>query len=120
MFWLNWAAIGTWLVVSLQTLAAIWAGRMPVGQAIVWLAAFLTFGTLVSLCVWTTSASRSRGLATLLLLAQSLAGLVMVATGRDGSAGATLVVVAAQLPHFLPVRVAGWWVAAQTLALAIL
>ena len=31
--WLNWAAVGTWLVVSPQTPAAMWAGRVPAARA---------------------------------------------------------------------------------------
>ena len=54
----------------------------------------------------------------MLVLVQSIAAAVMVLVSRDGLAGATFVVAAAQVVELVPPRVAAAWVAVQTAVIA--
>lgn len=113
--WLNWAGIVTWLVVSLSTLADIAAGRFMGMAALVFVAAFLLFGLMLALCFWPASLFRVQGGLPALAI-ETLCGLVMVYFG-DGAEGATLVIVAAQVPYFVSPPAAWGWVVLQTAAL---
>jgi signal transduction histidine kinase len=113
--WVNWAAIATWLVVSLPTAAELAAGGLTGDRAIAWGAATLTFGALLVICLWPTRLTRQHRAP--LLLVQALCGLVMVWASPNGATGATLVIVAAQLPYAVEARYAWGWVLVQTLCL---
>jgi signal transduction histidine kinase len=54
------------------------------------------------------------------LLFQAVCGLAMVWFSASGTTAATLVIVAAELPYFVPARAAQAWVMAQSVALAIM
>ncbi len=110
--WLNWAEVLTWLVVSLPTLVDVMAGRLPGGLAIAWSAATLTFGALLAVCLWPSRGQPAYRIP--LLLVQAACGLLMVYVAPRGASGATLVIVAAQIPYFVGAATAWWWVLAQT------
>ena len=111
--WLKAAGFGTWLASGVPAVLALAGGRMSGGRAAAWVIAYAVFGIAFGLAC----SERVRGVR-LLLAAQAVAGVAMVATGRDLLAGATLVVVAAQLIGPFPPHVAAAWVAVQTAMLA--
>jgi signal transduction histidine kinase len=111
--WLKAAGFATWLASGVPAVLALAAGRMYGGRAAAWVIAYAVFGIAFGLAC----SERVRGVR-LLLAAQAVAGVAMVATGRDLLAGATLVVVAAQLIGPFPPPVAAAWVAVQTAMLA--
>ena len=114
--WLTAAGLVTWIASGVPAALAIADGRMPAAAALAWLGAFAAFGLAFSLVCF----GRTRGVNAqrALVLVQSVAGLVMAVTARDGLAGATLVVAAAQLPKLVSSRAAAVWVAIQTALLA--
>jgi signal transduction histidine kinase len=113
--WLNWAAIGTWFVVSLPTLYRIATGRVAGLPAAAFLVAFVLFGAMLVLCLSSERVPALRR--TPALAIETVCGLVMVYISGDGTAGATLVIVAAQAPYFMALRQAAAWVVVQTVAL---
>src|SRR5216110_1735693 len=115
--WLTAAGLVTWIASGVPAALANAGGHMTGLAAAAWITAFAAFGLAFSLiCL-----GRSRGVRVerALVLAQSIAGLVMAVIARDGLAGATLVVAAAQLPGLVPSRIAAAWVAVQTAALVV-
>lgn len=113
--WLNWAAVATWVVVSLPALFDIVSGELDGIAAALWVIAFLIFGIVLTFCLWASRPMRGRA-AVLALFLETVSGLTMVYVSRSGTPGATLVIVAAQLPYF--VGQAAWaWAASQTVAL---
>ena len=128
--WLDAAAYATWLVAGFPQLIAIAAGDFTGWRAAVWLAAFLLFGALFTACTRTRVAVRladarspqaaRRWRAVSLLALESLAGLTMMALSDSGTVGATLVIVVAQAAAVLPPAGAWAWLAAHTMASAIL
>jgi signal transduction histidine kinase len=115
--WLIAAGFVTWLASGVPGVLAISDGRLIGLDLVAWAAAFLAFGLAFTFaCAKHVSVTGMR----LLLLAQAIAGLSMVALTRDGFAAATLVVAAAQLlGPFTPAKAAAW-VAAQTALLALI
>jgi signal transduction histidine kinase len=116
--WLKIAGYLTWLVCGVPGFLDIVAGAMRPAHALVWAIAFPLFGIVFTLSV--SRPIRSRRTSLLLLAAQSLAGLALVWATRDGLAGATLVVAAAQLHDVLDTRGAIAWMVAQTAVLTAL
>ena len=115
--WLTAAGLVTWIASGVPAALAVAGGHMTGLAGAAWITAFAAFGLAFSLICF----GRSRGVRVerALVLAQSIAGLVMAVIARDGLAGATLVVAAAQLPGLVPSRVAAAWVAVQTAALVV-
>lgn len=114
--WLRVAGFVTWVASGLPAALAISAGQITGITAVAWIVAFAAFGIAFSLvCFWEP---RTPWIERLLVLVQSLAGAVMVLISRDGLAGATFVVVAAQVIELMPARIATIWVAAQTAVIA--
>src|SRR5471032_1790554 len=93
--WLRAAGFVTWIASGVPAALALADGRMTVARAASWVIAYAAFGIAFGI----SCTPRGRGIRGLraLLAVQSIAGLVMVGTSRDGLAGATLVVAAAQL-----------------------
>jgi signal transduction histidine kinase len=116
--WLNWAAFATWLVVGVPTFAGIFDGELSGVRAIAWSAMFAVFGATLAVFLGPRSISRTSRIA--LLVIQSLAALGMIYAGRNVTAGATLVIVAAEAAGTLSARGAWLWVAGQTLGLAVI
>lgn len=108
--WLDWAAYATWLVVGIPTIVEIWTGELGGWRAAVWVAAVLAFGAALTVCL-------RRRPAVPLLIVQSLAGLTMIYVSENGTAGATLVIVAAEAAAVLPAGAAWAWVAVQSVLL---
>jgi signal transduction histidine kinase len=116
MRWLGAAGYATWLVCSVPPLVEIISGRWPWTRAVVWLAAFGLFGTALTVMEWAHRLQANARLArVVLLLVQSISGLVCTFLSGNGITAAMFVIVAAQLPHMLPLRAAAAWIAAQTL-----
>lgn len=115
--WLMAAGFVTWIASGVPAALALAYGRLSGPAALVWIVAFATFGIAFGF----SSFGRSRGLvaARLWVGIQSLAAIAAMSVARDGMAGATLVVAAAQLPGLVPSLVAGGWIAAQTAALSV-
>jgi signal transduction histidine kinase len=115
--WLRMAGFVTWLVSGVPAMLAISSGRLDGAGAVVWVAAFIAFGA----AFWVHAkpdTPQPRWLGVTLLTIQSAAGLTMVTLTSDGLPAATLVIVAAQLPHVVRTRGAVAWVAIQSLVLA--
>ena len=112
--WLTVAGLVTWVASGVPSALAIAEGRISGVDAVAWLVAFAAFGLAFSLVCFGRSRLRWERA---LVLVQSVAGCVMVAVSRDGLAGATLVVAAAQLSGLVPSRVAAAWVGMQTAVL---
>lgn len=118
--WLTWAAYATWLVVGLPTLSLLVTGRFGGPPAVMWVAAYAMYGAALGVCLYPLPAQRrSRSLTATLLLMQSAAALTIIALTGNGTAGALLVIVAAQAAGVFPPRIAWTWAAVQTLLLAI-
>src|SRR6186713_3238294 len=115
--WLKWAAVITWLVVSLPTAADVVAGRMPPPVAVMWSVAALLFGVFLAACLW--PARLTAGHRLVLLLLQAACGLGMVWIRPQGAAAATLVIVAAQLPYVLRPPATWLWVLTQTICIVL-
>lgn len=113
--WLLAAGYGTWLVASLPTLAGLSGGRTGAAETAAALSAFLAFGLAFTL----NARPRRPGAAppVVLLAVQAASALALVALGRDGLAGAMLVVVAGQLVGPLSPGAALAWVVTQSAAL---
>lgn len=118
-FWRNVAAFGTWLVVALPTLADIGTGTLVGPSAFVWTAAFIAFGAALPPCLAMCGLPKRGRVVPALLALQAVAGLTMVVVGRDGTAGATLVIVAAEVAGHYPQRVAWILVGVQSTAMAV-
>lgn len=108
----------TWLLSATPIITRVWSGSLSGAQAAFAIAAFAAFGA----AFWVharphTPYAQRQSIA--LLTVQSISGLVMIMLTRDTRPAATLVIVAAQLPHVLPMRGAVLWLAAQSLALAV-
>lgn len=118
---LNAAGYATWIVTGVPAMVDIAAGRLSGAPAMVWAAAFVAFGLCFSACIrplGPTAAPRRMRLAMLLL--QTAAGLAMVWTSGNNVAGATLVIVAGQVPHVVAPVVAWVWVGVQSGALTVI
>jgi len=117
--WLDWAAYATWLVVSLPTIADISTGEFAGWRAFTWVVAFLAFGLSLAVCLRPAASPLARrpGRAVALLALQSVAGLAMIFLTGNGTAGATLVIVAAEAAAVFPPAIAWTWVVVQSLLL---
>lgn len=125
--WFSIAALGTWIVCGLWPLSTIVAGEFPSIPAAVYVSAFLVYGVaLYAILRLPHAVSAPRiALPIGLALVESVTGvLMMLLTLRyisgTGSGIGFLVIVAAQLPYFLPLRPTGIWIVAQTLVTAAL
>jgi signal transduction histidine kinase len=114
--WLNWAAFATWLLVGVPTIGAIVAGELTPPRALAWTAMFVAFGAALLDCLRPGSISRTRRIA--MMVVQAGTGLGMMFIGVNGTAGAVLVIVAAEAAVTFPAGGAWLWVAGQTLGIA--
>jgi signal transduction histidine kinase len=78
-----------------------------------WLTCFFVFGATFGMTPWNVGEPRLRRLQLASLAIQSITALVMIVLVCSGHEGALLVLVAAQLGWFMPLRHALLWVAAQ-------
>src|SRR6185295_4957953 len=114
--WLTAAGLVTWVASGVPSALAVAGGRLTGAGAIAWLVAFAAFGIAFSLICF--APWRGLRFRRALVLTQAVAGAVMVLVSRDGIAGATLVVAAAQLAGLVPSRVAAVWIGLQTAVIA--
>src|SRR2546423_14084063 len=110
--WLTAAGLVTWVASGVPSALAVAGGRLTGAGAIAWRVAFAAFGIAFGLVCF----GRPHGVwfERALVLTQSIAGAVMVVVSRDGIAGATLVVAAAQLAGPVPSPLASRRVGLQT------
>jgi signal transduction histidine kinase len=99
---------------------AIAGGDLQGWKAVVWVAAFLTFGAVFTIGVRGGAPAEKPRRAVPLLAVESLAGFTMMALSDNGTAGATLVIVVAQAAAVLPSWGAWMWLAAQTILIGSL
>jgi signal transduction histidine kinase len=116
--WLRVAAYLTWIVCGIPGAVMIATGRMSSARAAVWAVAFLAFGAAFHMCSRPLRTVRRRSGQVALLAVQTAAGLALVAVSAAGTAGALLVIVAAELPAVFNTRATVGWVVAQSLLLA--
>jgi signal transduction histidine kinase len=116
----NVAAFATWLVVAVPTLARLVSGTFTGGAAAIWAAAFVVFGAALVPCLGLKGLAVRRSFVAALLVLQSAAGLTMVAASGNGTAAATLVIVAAEVASIFPPRVAWLWVAVQSVLIGVI
>ncbi len=85
-----------------------------------WLTCFFIFGATFGLTRWSTDSPRlhHRQLASLAI--QSITALIMISLVCTGHEGTLLVLVAAQLGWFMPLRHALFWVAAQAVLMGVI
>ena len=117
--WRNIAAFGTWLVVGLPTLARVLSGSFGGPPALIWSTAFVVFGAALVPCLPLHWVPARRPVVAVLLVLQSAAGLTMVGASGNGTAGATLVIVAAEVASIFP-RIAWPWVAVQSVLIGVI
>ena len=119
--WIVAASYVTWLVCALRPIIDIAAGRFTGWRATGWLGCYLLFGAALTWIARTRAMSaRGRLLRLFLLMVQSITGLTALFLSGNGTTSALLVIVAAQLPHLLPLRGAVLWIGAQTVAEALI
>jgi signal transduction histidine kinase len=111
------AAFATWLLVAVPTISDIAAGELAGAPALAWAAMFLAFGAALVDCLRGAPIARGRRIA--MIAVQAATGLGMMYVGGNGTAGAVLVVVAAEAAIAFPGRGAWLWVAVQTLGIAV-
>jgi signal transduction histidine kinase len=107
----------TWLVVAVPAISDIAAGELAGTPALAWTAMFLAFGAALADCLRGAPIPRRRRMA--MMAVQAATGLGMMYVGGNGTAGAVLVVVAAEAAIAFPGRGAWLWVTAQTLGIAV-
>jgi len=103
-------------VVAVPTISRIAAGGLSSARAAAWTAMFVAFGAALVDCLRPGSISRPRRI--IMMAVQALTGLGMMYVGVNGTAGAVLVIVAAEAAVTFAARGAWLWVAGQTLGLA--
>ena len=114
--WLSVAGFVTWIAAGMPAMVAISAGRINGGSLLVWVAGFIAFG--VAFGAMCFGRFGRLGTVRTLVVIQSIAAAMMVSVTRDGVAGATMVVAAAQIVELFPSHVATAWVVAQTAVIA--
>jgi len=120
--WTHAAAIATWMICALPPLVRFAEGTFGGWPAFGFAAAFAVYGLALVPVLYPPRRLTARPVCVLLVGIQTIAGLAMIAiTGvhlrGSGATPATLVIVAAELPHLLPIRWVWLWVAANTAAL---
>jgi signal transduction histidine kinase len=118
--WLRGAGFGTWLVCGVPLAAELSAGDIPPADAVLSVTGFLLFGAAFTVNTNRMCRQYGRGFRIALLLLQVTGGLLMVALTGNGLPGATLVIIASQLPEVFSPRAALSWIALQSLALVII
>lgn len=118
--WLRGAGVATWLVCGVPLAAELLGANVPPSKAAFAVAGFLVFGA--AFWVNTSAVCRQFGRPAKisLLLLQVTGGLAMVALTGNGLPGATLVVIAGQLPALFSPRAALVWIGIQSLVLVVI
>jgi signal transduction histidine kinase len=118
--WLRGAGLATWLVCGVPLGAELSAGGVPPERAAWALVGFVLFGAAfwINTSERCSHVGRTRRIA--LLLMQVAGGLAMVGLTGNGLPGATLVIIAGQLPMVLSPRAALAWIGVQSLALVVI
>jgi signal transduction histidine kinase len=115
--WLIAAGYVTWFVCGMRPTLEIMAGRFTGSRATTWLVSFLIFGVaLTGIAAIRAMNDRRRVFRIALLAIQSVSGLAAVFLSGNGTTSALLVIVAAEVPHLLPLRTAVLWIGVQAVA----
>jgi signal transduction histidine kinase len=118
--WLRAAGLGTWLVCGVPLATELSAGTVPEWRAAWAIAGFAAFGIAFWVNTSSTCSRAPRALRICLLAMQVAGGLLVIALTGNGLPGATLVIIAGQLPSVFSPRAALVWIAVQSLALVII
>jgi signal transduction histidine kinase len=118
--WLRGAGLATWLVCGVPLAAELSAGDVPLQRAAWVVAGFLVFGAAFWINTSGVCSRFGRTPRIALLLLQVAGGLTMVALTGNGLPGATLVIIAGQLPTVLSPRAALTWIGLQSVMLVII
>lgn len=111
-----------WLAVAVPTFVDIRSGQLSGPFALVWIAAFLTFGATYALYLRPVSATGHRVRSLIALSILTAAGMAMVITSAGLMkylASVTLTIVAGELPYVMPARLVWAWVVAQSTVLGV-
>ena len=118
--WLRGAGFATWLVCGVPLAAELSTGDIPAAGVAFAVAGFLLFGA----AFWVNTGAICRRFgrpARIALLALQVAGgFLMVGLTGNGLPGATLVIVASQLPRLFSPRAALTWVGVQSAVLVVI
>jgi signal transduction histidine kinase len=120
--WAHAAAIATWMICALPPLVRFAEGTFGGLPASGFAAAFAIYGLALVPVLYPPRRLTARPVYVLLVGIQTIAGLAMIAISGiylrgSGATPATLVIIAAELPHLLPIRWVWLWIAANTVAL---
>jgi signal transduction histidine kinase len=118
--WLRAAGLATWLVCGIPLTAELSRGTVTPARALWAVAGFLVFGAAFWINTSSVCARLPRRIVVLLLLLQVAGGLSVVALTGNGLPGATLVIVAGQLPSVFAPRAALAWIASQSVVLVLI
>ena len=85
--WLLVAGYLTWIVCGIPGMIGLATGEFDRARAMTWIVAFIGFGVAFTLCKGSPDAPRRRGLQVVMLGMQSVCGLALFWTSRDGLPG---------------------------------
>lgn len=119
---LRLAGFLTWSLAGLQLFVWLFQEPMLLQQPRyqLWLACFFVFGVTFGLTPWNEGSARPRRIQLALLAVQAVTALVMLLLVCSGHEGALLVLVAAQLGWFMPLRRALLWVVIQAVLMGVI
>jgi signal transduction histidine kinase len=119
MWWMNLAAIGTWIVCGLSPLVEIAAGDLTGWPAVAFVASFVVFGAALLFCLFQPGRPSLFSLAVQSTTALAMVALATAHARGSGATSAAFVIVAAQLPYRLTGAIPWAWIAIQTGAMAV-
>ena len=119
IWWMNLAAIGTWIVCGLSPLVGIGTGEFSGWPAFAFAAAFVLFGAALLFCLFQPGRPSLVSLAMQSFTALAMVALTLAYARGTGATSAAFVIVAAQLPYRIRGRGPWTWIAIQTLAMAV-
>jgi signal transduction histidine kinase len=122
--WAHAAAVATWMICGLPPFVRSAEGTFGGWPAFGFAAAFAVYGLALVPVLYPPRRLTTRLVYVLLVGIQTIAGLAMIAISGlylrgSGATPATLVIVAAELPHLLPIRWVWLWVVANTVGLTV-
>ena len=120
--WAHAAGIATWLICALPPLVRFTEGTFGGWPAFGFAAAFVVYGLALVPVLYPPRCLPAGPVPVILVGIQTIAGVAMIVISGvylrgAGATPATLVIVAAELPHLLPLRWVWLWVVANTVAL---
>jgi len=118
--WLRGAGFATWLVCGVPLAAELSTGDLPATSVAFAVSGFLLFGAAFWVNTSPICRQFERAARIALLVLQVAGGFLMVALTGNGLPGATLVIIASQLPSLFSPRAALTWVGIQSAVLVVI